>query len=267
MGRQVIQGRWKQHFIILAVLFYSTFALFPTKLLASEVRLIPLYTYHIAPPFIMEGESQGLTYALADYLNDHLADEFLFRVVALPRSRLNQRATEMGEDGLVPWVNPGWFREDKYPGVHWSIPYQKGSNAMISPSDRPLNFSGLDGLKDMNFVAPSGHVLLGLDKMVESGQLNRHGTPSYLSGMKMIAAARADFMVLPDATARYIAKEHQLKQSIHFSNPPIHSYRRHIMVLNGNSELKRKIDQVLDRLVRDPIWLAELDLYDVGSQA
>ena len=98
----------------------------------AAVEDVSLYFYHQQPPFELDVPvpGQGLSYQFSDLLNQHLADEYLFAVQAMPRQRLN-------------WLLRGWIAGD-CPGqsgcddawvVLWVTPYWGWGSAAQQPSD------------------------------------------------------------------------------------------------------------------------------------
>lgn len=230
---------------IILVLILSLLSLF-----AQEK--INVYTYHDHAPFITS-DNQGYTYKLVNYLNKEAKGKYIFEVKVIPRSRLNYilkpwinkscgKTQECENNWIVVWVNHKWgFGKDSLKNFLW-IDLLSDSNAIVSTKERNIQYEKPSDLKGMTLAGILGHKYLGIDDLVEKGQIERIDGQNEVKNLNIVLANRVDITLLPKSAFLYYQKQNHEFTKLIMSKTPHQRYLRKIMT-------KRKdLDQFLSNI-------------------
>jgi polar amino acid transport system substrate-binding protein len=246
-------------FGLLVTLFLIS-GVFSSKAFASSAssnvpQIIPVYTYHTHPPFIIETE-RGLSYDLAVYLSDKSKERFHFIVKPMSRPRVNKMIAE-SKTGIVPWVNPAWFKDKQEKKNLWA----KGSlmedgNSLISHHKRKVVYGGPQSLDGLVFGGVKDHTYVGIDDYIKAGNnLRRVDAGNHVDNFRKLAKQRIDVTITPLSGAEYLIKKEGLQDQL-FISPMLHSqYKRRVMIINRQVGLGAFVDTLMEEMVTDPQWL------------
>lgn len=216
----------------------------------AEVR-IELMSYHDHPPFVT-GPGQGLTYALAEELNRRGAPDFRFEVKMMPRARMNlmlQRwikgdcpAADCPDNWVVPWVNPKWgFIKGETDPYRWQ-PLLDDANEIISLKARPIDYRAADSLVGKRLAGIRGHRYLGIDKLVEAGEIERIDGNRERDNLLKLLNNRVDAVLLPRSTIRFFFENDEVlapREELFFVAEETHQrYMRYLMVPSNRGDLE-----------------------------
>ncbi len=238
----------------LAIFSFLMLFLLPLSISSAEEK-VPLVTYHNAPPFIVDEKAEiGLTYDLARWLTARADGIYHFVVETMPRKRLDAM---LGKPRavVVPWVNPKWFEKVWISNQYWSQPYLNDSNAILSQSGKPFEYSGPKSVVGKTIAGLHGGRWIGLDGLVEQGKINRLDAQSYLQAIKMVLAGRADLAMVPDPVAKFYVTHGNLAGYLHFSIRPHSRYARHFLVTE-KKDLYQFMEKQIPIMGSDPYWIA-----------
>jgi len=227
----------------------------------SEVdeRTIRIYSYQNMPPFIT-GSQQGLTYELADYLNNKLKGAYKFIVFRLPRNRAD-RLIEKGAKGLVPWTSPAWHGDPNESQYKWTPGYTKDSNCIVSSSSSPFEYNGPASMKGKTMGGLIGYYYLGLDDLSSKGEFKRVDVSNVRENISRLTTNRIDTALLTESTARYLVKEQNLKNKIHFSAKHHQEFYYQMLSMANSDDLNTDLDKVAKNMMSDQDWLTRLAKY------
>lgn len=256
---------WIKQVIVGFTLLMSLFLLggfFPDRVFANPVlpdspQGIPLYTYHTHPPFIIE-TGRGLSYDLAAYLSGKSNGYFRFFVKPMSRPRVNKMIAE-SKKGIVPWVNPVWFKDKQEKKYMWS----KGSlmedgNALISHQKRKIVYDGPPSLDGLIFGGVRAHVYTGLDDYIKgTGLLHRVDAENHLDNFRKLIKQRIDATITPRSGAEYLIKKEGFQGQLFISPKPHSIYKRRVIIINRLAEMRTFVDAAL----KDPQWIEILKRY------
>ncbi len=227
----------------------------------SEVdeRTIRIYSYQNMPPFIT-GSQQGLTYELADYLNEKLKGLFKFIVFRLPRNRAD-RLVEKGAKGLVPWTSPGWHGDPDEKQYKWTPGYTKDSNCIVSSSSNPFEYDGPSSMKGKTMGGLIGYYYMGLDDLSNKGEFKRVDVSNVRENISRLTTNRIDTALVTESTARFLVKEQNLTSKIHFSTKHHQEFFYQMLSIANSDELNSELDKVAKNMMSDQGWLTRLAKY------
>ena len=211
---------------------------------------VNLYSYHNHPPFVT-GTRIGLTYELADYLNEKAAGAYRFEVKILPRARLNALLADWinGQCGqkdcannwMVAWVNPRWgFIKGEQDPYAWHKLFDD-SNSIISLAHKPIDYQGAQSLDGKTLLGMRGHRYVDIDARVAQGRMTRVDGNSERGNLLTLLAGRGDAALLPTSTINYyLTRDAELsreRDAFHVSATAHQVYTRFMMLPEARSDL------------------------------
>ncbi len=227
---------------------------------AEAAERIELLTYHTHEPFIT-GDQEGLTYDLAEFLSDHSGGAYDFEVVPTSRPRIDRIVKQGKKRGVIPWVNPIWFKDPNRTTHLWSDNVlMRDGNAIISHQRRPVDYRGPEVLDGMVFGGIGGHVYSGIDDFIKKGgALRRVNANNHAENIRKLRRGDIDAMLMPGSGARFTIRKAGLNRELYISPSPHSIYDRHLMILRGDTELARFLDNALTQYSSD--WQNAVDSY------
>ncbi len=227
----------------------------------AAAEKVMVFTYHTHPPFTV-GAKRGLTSDLAAYLTGHSGGLYTFEVREMSRPALNKRI-DMALAGMVPWVNPVWFKDQEESKYLWSAQaLMHDGNAVISRSDRRVVYKGPASLGGMILGGLKGHLYAGIDDYIrETKSVRRVDTNRHLDNFRKLLKGRIDVTLTPKSAALYLIKREGLGDKL-FVSPHLHSqYERRFFVTNQRQDIRAYIDQAFSGAAAQEEWNAILQRY------
>ena len=216
--------------------------------------LIPMYTYHTHAPFILQ-EKEGLSYDLADYLTKKSSGQYEFVVKSMSRPRVN-KMTEEGEAGIVPWVNPVWFKDAMEKKHLWSRGVlMEDANALVSHQDAKIVYDGPESLNGMVFGGVRSHVYAEIDDYIKhTGRIKRVDAENHLDNFRKLVKHRIDATITPKSGAEFIIKAENLQGELFLSPKPHSTYKRRVIVIEERTGLLPFIETTIAMMSTDIEW-------------
>ena len=241
-----------------------------TIVLASQAKAtaedVQMWVYHNFPPFIVnEVERSGLSYQLADQLTEMSGGKYAFNVVVMPRERLNNRIAT-GTPGMALWANPVWFGDPERESFLWSSAVMEDQNDVISPVDLSLQYDGPTSLRGHTLVGVTGHRYPGVDRMIETGDVERVDVFAEDALVRFIASGRGDVAIVAQSAARYFVQANGLDDAVHFSGEPHSRYQRYILFQPGMGQVHDFVEGALVQLRQSPEWRAAVGRYALDAK-
>lgn len=223
---------------------------------AHAEEVVRAYNSYGGAPYVMG--KQGLAPELVSYLNRKLKDQYQFRLVNLPRRKLNQlMAAPAGLDGVALFLSPAFVGDVPRQRFHWSPAIIEDSNAVVSRIDNPVRDTTPEALTGLRFAGIIGNRYPGIDERIGKG-IRRDNGPDAASNLRKLVRGEADFTVLPLSSYRFLRRqldrEGQLAGQLHVADRPHMQFTRHFVLAHGNSALAREIDRVAAAMPCDPDW-------------
>lgn len=236
----------------------NVFAAADSKIKPEE---IPLYTYHTHPPFILQ-EDKGLSFDLAAYFTQKSAGQFRFVVKSMSRPRVNKMIEEK-KRGIVPWVNPVWFKDKAETRLMWTRgALMEDGNAIISHQNLKLVYNGPNSLDGMTIGGLKGHLYQGIDDYIKNtGRLKRVDAENHMDNFRKLIKQHIHATLTPKSGAEYIIQKEGLQKEL-FISPKLHStFKRRIININRNQEVQVFLEEVVKGMPSDPAWITIMDQY------
>lgn len=226
---------------------------------------IEVWTYHLSPPFVVEGR-KGLSAAFVELLNEEPANRqrFRFELIELPRKRLDLRLAD-NRPGVLLWVAPHFLSPEQAARGQWTRPLLGDQQNVISRSQQPIDYWGPESLHGLAFGGLLGHLYAGLDADVALGRIRREDVASDLQNLEKVSSGRVDAALVPRSTLLYYRKAKRF-DGLYIAPTALYSFRRHLLITPSlGAPATDYVRQVVEKLPRNPRWLALLDRYGLES--
>lgn len=229
---------------------------------AGNLTTITVWNYYLSPPFAIN-EHSGLAFDFVTQMNNRLGKQYHFKLVNLPRARLNQNLAQ-GQQGIVLFANWLWMGPDAKQKYLWSPAIARDHNVVISLRASGLEYTGPESLKGLKFGAVRGRKYYSLEALFESNEL----VPVYLNrerqALQMLLNGRIDVTSQPASLASYLIKEMEIGDLLTFSDKPLFSFNRHIMLTPKLDQLHADLMPAMSELGEDPVWESVLIQYGLA---
>ena len=172
--RSTLRGLYRHIWLILLVI--------PLRVSAAPEQ-ITLFTYHTHPPFVT-APSQGLSYELATLMTRLSDGKYQFVVKPMSRRRVDKMLEEQRR-GIIPWVNPAWFRDDHETSYLWSAKVlMVDGNALVSHQSRKIDYNLSASIAGLKFGGVHGHYYEGLD--YQNDNITRIDAANHLDNIRKL---------------------------------------------------------------------------------
>lgn len=238
--------------IIVTVVFTLNLIVNSISLASAEqsAENITIYSHYEMPPFVTSKE-EGLTYELANKLNELSNGKYNFNVEILPRKRLDSVIESEDWRGLVPWVNPVWFNDKNKRRFSWSKVIMRDENLVISHQLKPVVYDGPSSLKNLTLGGIVGHRYVEIEPFVRSKEIKRDDVVTEIQNIEKLLLHRIDVLFMPRISLNYyINKYPRFKQQVFVSEKPRGSFERFFLMPKTADNLKIFINHALPKLTK-----------------
>lgn len=229
---------------------------------SAQAKTIPLYTYHEAEPFMIEGQA-GLSQHFVEHFNRLNKDGLQLRLQPIARVEINRKIA-VNEAVLILWANRLWFKKLNE-GVTASDVLFWDSDMLVSLAEKPLEYNGPQSLSGKTFTAPVGHVYYELDKLIAAGKIQRVSVEDYFSMMAELLGGKADAMMLTHSTLLFWQKNRPDVPALYSSKQHYDEYSRHILITPPMAGYLPEINRVIAAMRHDQAWQQLLNQYGIYS--
>lgn len=228
---------------------------------AQASEIVPVYVYHLKPPFITDvRKEQGLYYEFSGHINRKLGRTAL-KTLYVPRKRLEPMLVDAGFRGIVLGVNPVWFRDNEEKRFLWTSTWMMDRDELVSSIERPINYNGPASLTGKRVGGVSGHYYFGIDEAAAAGQLLREDTDSELQNLTKLRVGRIDATVISRSTFDYLTQHFGGSEFYHLSERPHDVFARRILIPHARRDVYDWLEPLLKKLPQDAEWQAIVARY------
>lgn len=215
------------------------------------VRLMSQYDY---APF-QTGAQEGLTFALADYLNRNAQGAYQFVVEILPRKRLDLYLADPRALWAVPWAVPRFFGADANRQYAWTRPFMRDGNHLLTRRGSGIRYSTPESLAGLRMGGTLGHRYGVLEPLLQDGRLTREDCYNLVCNVEKLKRGRVDFAMVPSGALAYFRTVvPDMDEYIEVSAKPVESFERSFMSPKDDVALHRFLETMARRLANDPAW-------------
>jgi polar amino acid transport system substrate-binding protein len=219
---------------------------------AAQAEVIPVYTSAQVAPLVLP-DGSGIYPDMVAYLNRQKLGALQFKLVHLPRKRL-QLKVESGElDGIVIGMMPHWFDDGAQKKYLWTAPFALDRYVVALPpgSRYTPGASGVLTGRSVGMVLGYSYPDLA-EWMTQQGAV-RTDALSDEHNLEKLRLGRLDSVVLAESVLRHYRKHHQADRFVVYPLPSRQTERR-FLVPHGMAAVYDKIAPVLRKAKDDPEW-------------
>jgi len=247
--------------VLILFLFSTLILFFSLSALAKDLSTpVNIYIGHKKPPYIINYEKKiGLYFDLVKFINKEVNKDstlYPFKIIYIPRKRLNRDLRSGNLDGLVLGANPIWYKDKSKTTYIWSPGIFKDKDVVISTSNDPFEYTTPQSFKDKVLVGVAGYYYQGVDELVSNRKIVRINVEDESKLVKMLIMSRGDVGIIGLATLKSILFEHpKWAQKLHISKKDFsHSFYRYILCPKDLVDTCHVINPVLTKILNNASW-------------
>lgn len=188
------------------------------------------YTYHSKPPDIINLENKkGSYFDLVNKLNEY-ESPYHFKLVYIPRNRLNRFLADEKLNGFVLGVNPKWFDDENQIRYLWTDTVFTDKDEFVSLKSTAFEYSDAESLKGKIIAASRGFIYKNIDNAVKNDNAKRLNAADEYSVLNLVLKGRADIGIVSEASLPIFIKQHDLQGKLHISSKPQDVFDRQLLV-------------------------------------
>ena len=232
--------------------------LFSKALVAGAKPVVSVYSYHLKAPLIIDQEAeQGLYYDFVNYLNSNNS-KYHFKLVYLPRKRIERLLDSESLDGILLGVNPVWFKDKNETKYLWTREVFTDRDEIVSLMSSAFEFKGPESITSKVFGGVRGFYYFGINEVVEQKKVLRVDVIKEVDLFKMLLLGRVDLAVISRSTFDYMIKENDWPHEFYLSKQPHDIYDRRVLVPKNQEYLFELLNEIVIHLPYDKSWQAKI---------
>ncbi len=231
----------------------------------AVAETITVYAYHNVPPLVINNE-KGISFDLVDALNRYTKGNPGFKLMVVPRTRLNELIRRPDFNAVVTEATPEWFNDQNRSRHLWTDVYLEDRDVILSNPNKPLDFTGIADFKGKVFSGITGHNYTEIDQLANDGLMERQNVSNERANLLKLAAAQIDFTILPLSTANYMLNDLALKDKIYIARNPYHVFAMRMLVPRNQPGVHKLLNDAIATLTTDAQWQATLTKYKMSER-
>lgn len=223
---------------------------------ACFAQALPIYSYHIDPPFHVDNARDDLSQHWVKHFNEFQQDTKL-SLVTIDRPALNA-LIEAGKPYLILWANPIWFasRDAK---IKASEPIFWDADIWISRSESKLHYTGPEDLFGLTMGGRQGYFYKGVNEWVEQGKIVSHDALSDAANLARLRNGKLDVFVMSRSSFLYWQAQNVMDtRALYVAQSAHDAYTRHVLVSPHHHQLLPLLNRFIDSLAHNPNWQSDL---------
>lgn len=227
---------------------------------AARAELIPVYTSAQVAPLVL-ADGSGVYPDMVAYLNRQKPGGLQFKLVYLPRKRL-QLKVESGElDGIVIGMMPHWFDDSTQKKYLWTVPFVLDRYVVVLPPGSRYTPGMQGSLTGRSLGMVLGYSYPDLAEWMRQQGVIRNDALSDEHNLEKLRLGRLDSVALAESVLRYYMKKHPADQFAVYALPARQTERR-FLVPHGLEAVYDKIAPVVRKAREDPDWQRSMLRYE-----
>lgn len=227
---------------------------------AAPAETIPVYTSAQVAPLVL-ADGSGAYPDMVDYLNRQRLGELRFKLVYLPRKRLQLKVESGQLDGIVIGMMPHWFDDVAQKKYLWTAPFAVDRYVVALPPGSRYAPGGVGALAGRTVGMVLGYSYPDLAEWMEQQRVVRVDALSDEHNLEKLRLGRLDSVALAESVLRYYRKQHPADQFIIYPLPSRQTERR-FLVPRRLAPVYDKIAPVLRKAKDDPEWQRSMLRYE-----
>ncbi len=231
----------------------------------AQANPLPIYTYHIDPPFHVENATDDLSVHWVKHFNEY-QDQIKLTLVTIDRPALN-KLIEAGQPYMILWANPLWFKS-RDADVQASAPIFWDADIWISRANAKLAYAGPEDLIGRTMGGRKGYFYKGVNSLVDAGKVVRVDATSDGDNLKRLRAGKLDVFVMSRSSFLFWQAQQTVDTSQLYVAISAHdAFTRHVLLSKEHQNLLPLLNQFLADLDRNSDWQADLVRWGIKDLA
>lgn len=221
---------------------------------AAHGEVVNVYTSARVAPLVT-GDGGGIYPDMVAYLNRKKLGPLSFKLIYLPRKRL-QLQVERGElDGIVIGMMPDWFNDGAQKKYLWTVPFGIDRYVIVLPAGQAYSESRPGALNGHTVGMALGYSYPDLEAWMREQGLVRSDAISDDNNLEKLRLGRVDSVMVAESIARYYLKVHAVAaDKFQLHELPARVTERRFLVPRAKAAVYDKIAPVIRQLKDDPEW-------------
>ncbi|MDC8760512.1 substrate-binding periplasmic protein [Janthinobacterium fluminis] len=228
---------------------------------ASRADTVIVYTSANFAPLMIDGE-RGIYPDLIGYLNRKKIADYTFKLVYLPRKRLQVKLEDGSLNGIVIGMMPQWLNDTGQSKYLWTTAFAHDRFVLVSTAARPLNPQEPATLAGATIGLTLGYVYPGIDEWIRRHGLIRHDALSEEKNLDKLLRNRVDCSAVVESMVRYYIKKNNLYGQFKIAAMPGPGTDRRFLAPRAQQAVFDKLVPVINKLKDDPEWKRALAQYE-----
>jgi polar amino acid transport system substrate-binding protein len=216
-------------------------------------EVVNVYTSARVAPLLLE-DGSGVYADMIEYLNRQKLGDLSFKLVYLPRKRLQLQVESGGLDGIVIGMMPHWFDDVAQKKYLWTVPFALDRYVVVLQPGQAYSASAPGALAGRSLGMVLGYSYPDLDRWVRRQGLVRSDAISDEHNLEKLRLHRIDSVAAAESIVRYYMKVHALQGQFQLHELPSRQTERRFLVPRSKAAIYNKIAPVLRKLKDDPEW-------------
>jgi polar amino acid transport system substrate-binding protein len=228
---------------------------------AARGEVVNVYTSARVAPLLLD-DGRGIYADMVEYLNRQKLDNLSFKLIYLPRKRLQLQVESGGLDGIVIGMMPHWFDDVAQKKYLWTAPFALDRYVVVLPPGQAYSASVPGALSGRSLGMVLGYSYPDLDDWIRRQGLIRSDAISDEHNLEKLRLHRVDSVAAAESIVRYYMKVHALKGQFQLHELPSRQTERRFLVPHSKTAIYNKIAPVLRKLKDDPEWQRNAAKYE-----
>lgn len=227
----------------------------------ARAEVVNIYTSANFAP-LMLGDGRGIYPDLVAYLNRRKIDGITFRLLFIPRKRLQVKLEDGSLDGIVVGMMPEWFDDTAQKKYLWTQPFATDRFALVAPVSSTINPDLPATLAGHTVGVTLGYVYPGLDDWFARARAQRSDGVSDEKNIEKLMLGRVDCVIVAESMARYFIRTHKLGARLRVKPMPGPGTERRFLAPRSEAAAYRRIAPVIKTIRDDPGWKRIVAAYE-----
>lgn len=220
---------------------------------AAQGEVVNVYTSARVAPLLLE-DGHGVYADMVEYLNRQKLGNLSFKLIYLPRKRL-QVQVESGElDGIVIGMMPHWFDDVAQKKYLWTVPFALDRYVVVLQPGQAYSGTAPGALSGRSLGMVLGYSYPDLNDWMRRQGLVRSDAISDEHNLEKLRLHRVDSVAAAESVVRYYMKVHALQGQFQLHELPSRQTERRFLVPHAKAAVYNLIAPVLRKLKDDPEW-------------
>ncbi|MYM23092.1 transporter substrate-binding domain-containing protein [Duganella sp. FT135W] len=218
---------------------------------AVRAQVIPVYTSAQVAPLVLP-DGGGIYPDMVAYLNRQQLG-LTFKLVYLPRKRLQLKVESGQLDGIVIGMMPHWFDDVAQKKYFWTAPFAVDRYMVVLPAGSSYTPGATGMLTGRTLGMVLGYSYPDLEEWMHQQGVLRTDALSDEHNLEKLRLGRLDSVAIAESVLRYYRRKHPADHFLIYPLPSRQTERR-FLVPHKLGTVYDKIAPVLRKAKDDPEW-------------